>query len=228
MRRWLIPLVAVALLVPLARAHFIWIVPDKDRKEVHVFFSDDLKPDDPKLLVRIAKSDVFSIAPDGKTAPLKWTEQKDRYLLAQPEKGPMQAYGLVCPAGVVQRGKAESFLLTYYAKYVLPRGGEAVPDKPCDRLTLEIVSVGGPDFKVLWEGKPLADAEVIVVAPGEDKPKELKTDKNGMVGVQFIKNGVHGLRARFVQAKAGEQDGRAYKEVRTYSTYVMNVNLKAK
>lgn len=228
MKRCLLSLIVVAMLAPLARAHFIWIVPDKDGKEVHAFFSEDLKPDDPKLLAKIAKSEAFSIAPDGKTTALKWTEQKDHYLLGQSEKQPVQAVGLACPYGVVQRGKAEPFLLTYYAKYVLPRGGEAVPDKPCARLALEIVSVGGPEFQVLWQGKPLADAEVIVLAPGEDKPRELKTNQKGMFEVQFTKNGIHGLRARHIEAKAGEQDGKAYKEVRTYSTYVTTVNLQAK
>lgn len=230
MKRCLLSLVMLVLLTSLARAHFIWIVPDKDGKSAQVIFSDTLTPDDPKLLPKIAKTELHLRKNDGTTVALKWKEAKDAYLIEVPGEGRRTVIG-TCPYGVVQRGKAEPFLLIYHAKAEVVAGSIVAPvgDSVATKLMpLEIVRESSTDtqpgqYRVLWQGKPLADAEVVVVPPGDDaKTAERKTDKDGLFDLGFSKPGVYGLRARHVEAKKGEHDGKEYKEVRHYATFVVN------
>ena len=54
--------------------------------------------------------------------------------------------------------------------------------KAWDRLALEIVPAkdrGKDVFVVVWNGKPQADADVVILAPGKEKCAECKTDKQG-------------------------------------------------
>src|SRR5262249_22367365 len=85
MKRCLLSLVMLVLLASLARAHFIWIVPGQDGA-FQVIFSDNLQPDDAKLLAKISGAEAFVRTKDGKTAALKWTEGKNAYLLTPPDK----------------------------------------------------------------------------------------------------------------------------------------------
>src|SRR5262249_37745011 len=91
-----------------------------------------------------------------------------------------------------------------------------------------------PSFKVFWKGKPLANAEVVALVPGTEKAREGKTDKYGEIKfsdqewLQDWKPGLYGIRARHVEAKEGELDGKKYKEIRYYATLVMRINDDAK
>ena len=62
MKTWNSALLVVFLAVLPARAHFIWIVPDKvgdNGSSARVFFSDNLKPDNPEMLAKIARTELF-------------------------------------------------------------------------------------------------------------------------------------------------------------------------
>jgi hypothetical protein len=143
---------------------------------------------------------------------------------------------VVLPDGGTQRGDEPAFLLNYYAKGFTGVNRDK-PDekfvqnilgKPWDKLPLEIVPQmdNGAAAKVFWQGKPAADVEVTLYVPGQDKPSELKTDKDGLFKPEQPKaSGVYGIRARYVEKKAGEYDGKKYKEVRHYATMTFPVEL---
>src|SRR5262249_4528300 len=78
-------------------------------------------------------------------------------------------------------------------------------------------------FEVVWDGKPLPEAQVVVLVPGKEKPAELKADKDGAFTVPASQGGLYGIRARHIQDRAGEEDGKKYKEVRHYATLVMEL-----
>src|SRR5262245_53459259 len=101
MRQWLLALAGLAFTAAAARAHFIWIVPDKDGATAQVVFSDSLAPDDPKLLDRITKTDRLLRQADGRTVPLEWAKGDDAYLVKLPAKAPLTV-GAVCRYGVIQ------------------------------------------------------------------------------------------------------------------------------
>jgi hypothetical protein len=232
MTRWC-ALLLLAVAVTPARAHFIWIVPDKlaeDRTTVRVIFSESLEPDSPDLLAKIARTELFLCGLDGRPAPLKLEDgnKEGARVAALEGKGPWEVAG-VCRYGVVRRGQAEPFLLVYYPKTYVRRS----PDEPlphcqgndADRLALEITPVEKErgSYVVTWHGKPLPGAEVAVVALGETKAREAKTDEHGRIKLAGAKAGIYGIRARHVEDRAGEEDGTKYKEVRHYATLVVEL-----
>src|SRR5579872_3647027 len=191
-RLFLSVLLLAAVALP-ARAHFIWVLPPgaDNLKTVHVVFSDSPKPDDADLLKKIIKAEVFALNADGKTTPLKKTDGKQMFPVAAPDNEP-HVIGVVLQYGVTQHGDDPAFLLHYYAKGYSGISAKTHPSekfvknalaKPWDKLPLEILpvleSVDQQRCVVLWQGKPLADAEVTLYVPGTDKPVEKKTDDKG-------------------------------------------------
>src|SRR5262249_48899790 len=144
MRRGCMALLLLAAAALPARAHFIWIVPDKGtgpRPTAQVVFSDGLAPDSNVPVTKIAQTELFQRGADGKEAPLKWVEGKDAYVVTLPD-GQMRMVGGVCTYGVVQRGKDGPFLLRYYAKTVLgnpdAKAYRALITMTWDRFPLDI------------------------------------------------------------------------------------------
>jgi hypothetical protein len=231
MNRYLAALAVLACTAASAPAHFIWIVPDGTGSTARVVFSDTLQPDSPELLAKIGKTDLYVRAADGTVTPLKWTAGKDAYHLAVPGDA-AKTVAAVCTYGVIQRGKAEPFLLVYHAKAHLGRPAtEAGGEKPFDRLGLEIVRLPdekGPRFRVVWQGKPLPGAEVVIVPPGDSQREEQKTDRDGTFTVKPGQPGVYGVRARHVEPRDGEHAGQKYREARHYSTLVVQLGAAGK
>jgi uncharacterized GH25 family protein len=238
MQRLFLSMLLLAAAALPARAHFIWVLPPdgNDTKSTHVVFSDSPKPDDAELLKKIGKADVFARNADGKTVPLKLADGKQAFNVTAPDAEP-HVIGVVLQYGVTQRDDDPAFLLHYYAKGFSGISAKTPPSekfvknalvKPWDKLPLEILPVlDGPkkqNCMVVWQGKPLADAEVTLYVPGKDKPVVTKTDEKGLVALELPeKSGVYGIRARHVEKKEGELDGKKYKEIRHYATMVFPV-----
>jgi uncharacterized GH25 family protein len=228
MKRLLISLAVVALATSAVRGHFIWLVPEKGAATAQVLFSENLTPDSPELLDKVAKTQWYARDNAGKTTAFKWTKAKDGYTLAAPNKGPTLLGG-VCTYGVLQRGKDEPFLLNYYAMVLVGaspdnRPGESVY-QPWDTLPMQILPAKGTarGFLVLFQGKPLSGAEVVVLAPGKEQPETLKTNGQGIVELPEQPQGRWGLRVRHVEKKSGTHEGKEYKEVRHYVTRTVNM-----
>jgi uncharacterized GH25 family protein len=226
MGRWTLGLVVAVLAAATARAHFIWIVPEASKPAAKVVFSDSLEPDRPEFLEKITQMEMFVRGPDGKAVPLRWTKGDDALLVTVAGKGP-QIVGGVCKYGIFARGNAEPSLLMYYPKALVGGtlgDGTAALEEACAGLPLEIVRVKGqPEgvFEVRWQGKAVAEAEVVVMAPGKQKHDELKADKDGRFTIPESKPGLYGIRALHTEKTAGEHDGKKYKGVRHYATLVV-------
>jgi uncharacterized GH25 family protein len=231
MKRWCCACLLFCVIAPPARAHFVWIVPDQ--AGALLIFSDTLQPDAKVPVTKIAGTELFTFGEGGKIMALKATQEKDAYRVAAPAKRRWAVIGGVCRYGVVQKGKADPFLLVYCAKALV---GERltipmwVGWQPTDRLPLDIVPIPAKEIgdeplaQLRWQGKPLAGAEVVVLPPGYDKPLESKTDEKGFFALARPKEaGLYAIRARHVEAKEGDQDGKKYKEVRYYSTLTFPV-----
>ena len=232
MKRWLASLATLVMLVSLSHAHFIWVMPDADGNAVRVFFSDDLTPDDPKLLAKIAKTEVFLRDGAGKAQPAKWVRAQDAFRVEVPADKQPSIITAICTYGVIQRGKAEPYLLHFNASAFL-KPGYRTPCSSWERLGLEVKHEPNKDnrpvFRVLWQGQPLAGTDVVVRTPGETKEKDMKTNQEGFVDLGTAdKPGPYGIRVQHVVKKTGKQDGIVYKEIRFYSTLVFRVGEAAK
>ena len=220
MRRKLITLVVFALAASPARSHFIWIVPDASNGGLmRVVFSDKLEPDDQVAIEKIAGTRLLVRDASGKNTPLTWSKGENAYLINLPEERTVVVGG-TCRYGVSQRGGSKPFLLLYYPKAI--RG--AVQDaKMGDQLPMEIVPQGKSQFQVLFGGKPVSNAEVVVLPP-DGKEQTLSSNAQGKFQLKApAKGGFFGIRARFIEPKSGELDGKKYEEIRHYATLVMRI-----
>jgi hypothetical protein len=203
-----------------ASAHFPFLVPDGPNKGKAVF-SDTLKPDNLGVPVEKIAGAKLVVLDNGKATDLAWTHDKTAncYTFEVPGSGSRIVVGTV-DYGVLQRGDSKPFRLHYYPKAIF---GEIPAEKTAtagDRVPLELVPVvdaGKLRFKALAGGKPAAKIEVTVLVPGEEKSKVVTTDETGLTPA-FDKTGTYGAHTRQVEAKAGEQEGKKYEEVRHYAT----------
>jgi Protein of unknown function (DUF3386) len=236
MKRLLLSVFLLAAAALPAPAHFIWVLPPegKDTKTARIIFSDSLKPDSEELLKKIEKAEVFARGADGKTVALKLFDGKQVFNVTAPSAEPHEI-GVVLHYGVSQRGDNPPVLLNYYAKGFTGIKADERPNakfienvmvKSWDKLSFDILPIPGPkgQARVVWQDKPVADAEVMLYVPGKDKPIEMKSDKDGLFDLEEpTVSGLYGIRARHIEKKEGELDGKKYQEVRNYVTMVFAV-----
>jgi hypothetical protein len=214
----------LALITPLASAHFPYLVPDGPSKGKAVF-SDSLKPDTAGVAVDRLAAAKLAVIDGGKATDLSWTLDKTSncYTFEVPGSGPRLVVGTL-DYGVLQRGEGKPFFLRYYPKAVFGDIPSAEKATAGDRVPLELVPVVDGSklrFKALAGGKPMVKAEVTVLVPGEDKSKVVATDENGLTPA-FEKTGIYGAQTRQVIEKSGEHDGKKYEEVRNYATLAVS------
>ena len=221
MVRTLGSLAVLTLAALTARAHFVFIVPDaKDPAKAVVVFGEELEPDEAVTMEKVAGLKLKVRGADGKAADATFTKGNHSFAEAVPGGGPRVVAGSV-NYGVMQKGDAKPFLLVYHPKAVVggvPADGGAAAG-PAELVPT--VAAGKVKFRLLAGGKPVADAEATVLLPGGEKEKA-KTDKDGYTK-EFAGAGRYGVWARYVEAKAGELDGKKYEEVRHYPTLVLDV-----
>jgi uncharacterized GH25 family protein len=208
--------------VSVAHGHFPFIVPDGTGTAAKVVFSDTLEPDKNVNIEKLAGTKLTLRDAGGKEVAVEWKKGDGFYSLNVPGTGTRVVYG-VTEYGVLQKGDAKPFKLTYYPKAVF---GAATAKEATvgEKLPLEVVATGGAGkvkFQVLKAGKPLPDAEVSVTTPTSGK-KDVKTDKDGFTP-EFDGAGRYGVYAKLIEAKAGEHAGKKYDEARHYATLVCDV-----
>lgn len=213
--------VVVALFaVGLSHAHFPFIVPGEKGDAAKVVFSDSLEPDTAVNIEKIANTKLTLRDAGGKESAVEWKKDDGFYAVNVPGTGDRVVYG-VTDYGVLQKGDAKPFKLTYYPKAVL---GAATAKPVGEKLPLEVVAegkAGALRFRVLAAGKAVADSEVTVMLPGGTK-KGVTTDKEGYTPA-FDATGRFAVYAKHSEAKAGEHAGKKYDEVRSYATLVCDV-----
>jgi uncharacterized GH25 family protein len=204
----------------LAQAHFAFVVPDEKGESARVVFSDTLEPDANVNIEKIAGTKLTLRDAAGKESALEWKKGDGFYAVNVPGAGDRVVYGTT-DYGVLQKGDSKPFKLAYFPKAVL---GNANARPVGEKLPLEVVAEGGLGkvrFRVLAAGKPVAESEVTVMAPGGEK-KMAKTDKDGYTPA-YEGAGRYGVVAKQVEAKAGEHAGKKFEEVRNYATLVCDV-----
>lgn len=223
MRRIFFSIMLLTLATGPARAHFIWIVPDgTDENRAKMVFSENLEPDDTVQVEKIGGAKLIARDANGKLSDLAMTKGEDAFRIKLPAKGAVAAASHTY--GLFQRGKGKPFLLKYYAKYF---SGEVQGDRRIDKLAFEFVAKSPDEFLLIFDGKPVAGAEVIVLQPG-DKSSTVKTDNEGRVKVPVAAEGWYGLRSRNIESKAGDHGGKKYDEIRHYTTVVFKAAQKSR
>lgn len=221
---------ALALLVvspSLGRAHFLWLLTDSSAKEgkVQVFFGEAAEADDPALLEKVAKAEVWAVGGRGEPKPVELTLGQESLEAELSGTARQSTLILRHNYGVVVKG-GEPFMLKYYAKtHPFPLSGTWKAVRDSERLPLEVVpSVDGSQtvLQVLWKGQPLAGSTVTIVGPGIDKKLEGPTDEAGHFRCALPQAGTFSIRANYTEASSGKVEDKEYKSIRHYSTLTLS------
>lgn len=207
---------------PCVSAHFIWLVPAADGAPTMVGFGEGADDHSAEFLPRLKGMHVHAVGADGQATPVDLTWSKES-LTVPPVPG-----GQILLAshdlGVMDRGDSV-FRLKYYAK-AGPAVNAAVwrKAKTAEHCTLDLVPVyrkGRVRVRVLFQGQPVAGAQVIATGPGMEF--EGATSGKGVVALPAASQGVYSIRARHIQDVGGEVAGKAYGETRHYVTVALTV-----
>lgn len=226
MQRYVLPLLAVAVSFPAnALAHFPFLhlkSQDEGPTALHVYFAETAEPDDPALLDRLGGAEAWRIEANGESQPLALKKGENSLMVPVSGSGPA-AYVLRKDYGVLARGGQLPFRLMYYAK--THSGRDAWEIDTADRLRLDIVPSRKGDeltLTILWNGKPLPEAEVIV--QGGIESIEGKTDAEGRFTCRPSDPDLFSIRAKHVEAGSGEREGERYDETRHYATLTLDLD----
>jgi hypothetical protein len=206
-----------------ANAHFVWILPpEQPGQPVRIVFSDSLQPDKPELLKKISQTKLMTVDDRGAIAALQLTDGKDALQVTLPARFGTGVVLGVCPYGVVQRGQAEPFLLNYYPKSVVGASSANELRYACDKLPLQVVVNSADSAQVLWHGKPLAGAEVVVLKVGQEKTTECKSGDDGSFALGKLDASLVGIRVSHIEATTGALNGKPYKSIKHYATFTFS------
>jgi hypothetical protein len=212
-RRWvLFCLLALLPAVP-ARAHFLWVAVGEKSPNAHLTFGetpDEKTPED--LVPKLAPARAW----DGADHVLALTQGKGGWTgktaAGSTTVAVTQSWGVVDFSG----DGTGAFLLEYYAK-----GGTGLKETAADlKLPFEIFArqeAGQLVARVQLKGSPLPGSPVHVSLPG-GRSLDLTSDAQGEVRFDPDGKGRYGLRARWINERKGQSEGKAYGEVRHYTT----------
>lgn len=222
MRAFMLAVSLALMAAPPLSAHFVFIIPDASGQKATVVFSDKLEPDSAVDIGTISGTTLKlrrGGAPDEK---IDWSKNENSLTLSLPGLSDQQLYGTT-EYGVMQRGGGKPFLLLYHPKAIL---GDVARSTPLGAVTpVEIMPVragNGIRFRLLAGGKPKANADVTVIAPGASESKKVKTDAEGLTP-EFSGAGRYGVWGLHAEPKSGEFKGKKYDEIRRYATLVVTI-----
>lgn len=217
-----------------AHAHFLWLYStktDAGKPVVYAHFGEAGDVPEGEFVDRLSGLKVLHRGSAGDAKPLALTKGAEAWEVGLPEGLDAKHPGVIITTknwGVTGRGDTK-FLLNYYAKVYPGEVTDAQKLGASEALKLDIVPViegKKVTLNVTFEGKPVADAEVVVKGAGQ-KGDKLKTDAKGQVTVELTEPGFVELRARHIEAKAGKFEDKDYSEVRHYCTLTMPWGEKA-
>lgn len=213
-----------------ALGHFVWLGVKSDdggKQSAHVWFGESAAPGEGHLIEKIAATSVWAIAEDGTQTKLQPTVvvADDEGALIAPLKKPPARLAAEIDYGVIERD-GQPFMLKYYARHIAstPEGLASVSKDR--RLPVDIdaqLKNGRLHLTVLADGKPRPDAEIVAYLP-KGKEFETKTDEQGQAIIDAKQAGFYDIRAKVVDKRNGEFNGKKYAEVRQYATLSLRVH----
>lgn len=208
-----------------AHAHFLWVkaIEDEGRTHAFLYFGENVKDEAYHLPDALTDAKIWHRNLSGQRDELAvrpW-EGEDRIGLSAPLTG--DTPGVL--EAQEQYGVYGTALLVYSAKHVRAVSADQLNAVGASKdLKLDIVPrVDGDrlDITVLWEGKPLAEAPVSLIA-GDADAVEKKTDKEGRATFEPAATGTIGLLAnRMDRDSAGNFGGKPYNHGLRYASLTL-------
>jgi len=233
MKRFALALSLALLAATQVQAHFVWLAieaGESGKPTAKVYFAEQAETDDAALLDKITHVQVRTRGADGKLSsePLKLTKQVDKdgggALVAEVPEGTTGLSGTI-EYGVLER-RGEVFQLNYHGSYAdssTPDFGKNAVDASLPMQVVPHLAGEKSQVEVLWKGKPLAGSEVVVVDTTGKQHEAVKTDDSGRATIDLSKPGLYSIRAKWVEDKKGEHDGKTFEKANHYSTLTLRV-----
>ena len=204
-----------------AAAHFVFLLPPTDGKTATAVFSDTPAKDEKVETGKIEFKSAQVISPSGKATTVSVEPMSGGWRI--PVTDDIAEVRTTVEYGVVNRGEGHVIRIRHHARLIL---GDTADGKPASAFDIAPVTVSsGTAFRVTFDGKPVAGADVTVHEPGADGMKVLKTDPDGMTPA-FAKPGQYSARAMNVDKTPGEFEGRKYGTTHNYATVTVTVVTK--
>lgn len=226
--RFALCLSAAAALLAAApvHAHFIFLLPQESNGEttVQVYFGEDASPDDPDLLKRLTALQGWQVRATAEPQKLEVARTSEELRLQPVGDAGNSVFIATNDLGVMSRGD-KTFHLVYYAK-TGPNASHAIWQAvdTSKQLALDVAPQwknGKLNVTVRFQGQPAAGAQVVATGPNYNL--ELETDAQGRAELTIPHPGVCSLRARHIDAKPGELDGKTFADTRHYSTLAFEI-----
>ncbi len=227
--RFLIAWASVIAIAAGAEAHFVFVYVEAG--EARLVFGHAAAPDPATFPTRAAKTTLTARSAKGDESKLITEKGNGNFYRAKLPAGESVVVFGTTEAGVTQRGENPPQLSWYYPKVIVGDPFQSGTDLE-KAAAMEIVPVRDGErirFKVLSEGKPLAEAEVTIMVPGKDDEElaPMKTNKEGLTAA-FDSKGRYCVAARRAEEKAGEFEGKKYATVRYTASLVCDFGPKQK
>lgn len=219
---------ASSMLVNSAAAHFPWLVRTEDGKAAY-FFGENPADRTYKLPGSIAKAEVMMWSLDGEPQKLvlKPVEEEEFVgLRSEQELSADTQFSSQVTFGIYHGSRLDYYTLHQGGQLPSSRAAydqtKAASIEASLKLTAQLVDTdSGVDVFVLWDGKPLADAEVQLFCAEGHEEAAAKTDAAGKVSFndQQVEAGLNGIMVgHTVKSQPGTLDGQSYDSGAHYLT----------
>ncbi len=219
----------VTLLPHKASAHFPWLMVNDDGK-LALFFGEDLSDQTYHLPKGLAAFPLKQANGSDNVKELKLNAVESDALVGLVTAEPITIEG--CVYGTQTYGNYHGTKLVYFVQHLLSDRAKHWPSPPRDfgfQAKLQPQD-GGVRVTVLWDQKPLADAEVNLSSGDGEENGTAKTDSEGTVTFrdEQLKKGLNAVVVGFTdQGASGSFDGVAFASTSNYLTATFNWNTDA-
>lgn len=222
MKKTLTVLAIVLLATGVAKAHFVFVVPDAEGRQARVIISESLVVD-PEVNPELVRPSQLKLRAGGKDVALEMAQTRDSYVVHTAGSGTRVVHG-VTDLGVSTQGPdGKPHVLVYYPKAIIgdPFDPQTIVGATAVVELVPVHDASGLRLKLVTRGIPKADAEVTLVTPEGDR--KLRTNAAGLTEV-ITTRGQLGAWARFWEDSPGTRDGDSYSQVRHYATLTFTVS----
>ena len=193
--------------------------------KVQVFFGEGIQPDKAQFLDGLSEMKVWSVGSDATLVETLKVEQDGVGYFECVEPKNDRAIELACLYGVFGRGD-QTMLLHYSAKYLDVELGIATHATGNLPLDVELVSSkSGLTVRVLYEGKPVNNCELVSVHSAESE--SWQTNAEGIASLGQVNSGRMVLRAAHSEKTPGVADEKSFQEKRFYCTVVLDMAVRS-
>jgi N-acetylneuraminic acid mutarotase len=214
-------LFALAIVFPnFASAHFPWLITDKDAKPV-LFFGEDLSDRAYPMPKSLSAFPLKHVNTRNTSEALSLQPTETETLVGLVATRPVEPTG--CIFGTQTFGNYHGTKLVYYVQHFLsddPQDWQGPPDTMAMAARIK-PHEDGIRVTVVWNEKPLGDAEVTLSSEDGKEQGKSKTDAEGSVvftGKQ-LKPGLHAVMVGWKDSQAsGSTDGQSYASTSNYLT----------